>query len=51
MEERANESEESNGKNKSKSYFDLYPNISQKSKSLNGANLCDKMGHNNSSSK
>ena len=39
MEEEANESKKSKGKNESKSYLDLFQNISQKSTSFNGTNL------------
>ena len=40
-----------NEKNKSKSYLDLYPNISQKSNSFNGTNIYDKSEHNSYSGK
>jgi hypothetical protein len=51
MEEEANESKEFNEKNKSKSFFDLYPSNSQKSNIFNGTNIYDKINPNTSSSK
>jgi len=51
MEEEANESKESNIKNKSKSFLDLYQSLSQNSNAFNGTNIYDKTEPNNSSSK
>ena len=51
MEGKANDSKDSKGKNKSKSYFDLYPSNSQISDSFNGTNLYNKNESNSSSSK
>ena len=51
MDEESKELNESNEKNKSKSYFDLYPNISQISKSFNSTNIYDKSEQNSSSCK
>ena len=51
MEEDRNDSKESNERNKSKSFFDLYENISQRSNLFNGTNLYDRIDQNSSSSK
>ena len=51
MDAESKELNESKEKNKSKSYFDLYPNISQKSNNFNGSNIYDKSDQNSSSSK